>query len=67
MDEYKAETRRQYKQMSEVESSNIKLESDLKLRLKQAEAESFGLDKQLSNIMNQLNRMDVLLNDANQK
>ena len=38
-----------------------------KLRLKQAEAESFWLDKQLSNIMNQLNRKDVSLNDANQK
>ena len=67
MDEYEAEIRRQYKQMSEVESSNIKLESDLKMRFKQAEAKSFGLDKQLSNIMNELNQKDVSLNDANKK
>jgi chromosome segregation ATPase len=67
MDEYEAEIRRQYKQMSELESSNIKLESDLKMRLKQAEAKSFGFNKQLSNIMNELNQKDVSLNDANQK
>ena len=67
MDEYEAEIRRQYKQMSEVESSNIKLESDLKMRLKQTEAKSVGHDKQLSNIMNELSRKNVSSNDANQK
>merc|ERR1711892_844830 len=66
MEEYEAEIRRQSKQMNDVESSNVKLESDLKIRLKQAEAKGLGLDKQLANIMNELNRKDGSLNDMNQ-
>ena len=67
MEEYEAETRKQNKQMNEIESNNIKLESDLKMRLKQAETKCIGLEKQLANIMNELTRKDASLNDMNQK